>query len=284
MPLALILSSHVAGSRVGGSAQALALAPFGVDPVVVPTVLFGRHPGWGAPGGAAVEDATFAGMLEGLEAHRTFNLADLLITGYFASAGQVVLAAGAIDKARGATDRTGAWSGRCLAVVDPIMGDDAAGLYVKPQVADAVTRDLVPRADWLTPNAWELARLAGRPVASAADAVAAARGLEKPVLVTSIPAGEGRIGLALVTADRAVLYSHPRLDKVPHGTGDLVTALFAAGLIREGDPFRAAEGAARAAAEIVAAAVEWDAFELPIVALGERLVRPSAQVGVEEIA
>ena len=45
MPLALIMSSHVAGSRVGGSAQALALAQFKIDPVVVPTVLYGRHPG-----------------------------------------------------------------------------------------------------------------------------------------------------------------------------------------------------------------------------------------------
>lgn len=284
MPLALILSSHVAGSRVGGSAQALALTPFKVDPVVVPTVLFGRHPGWGAPGGAAVEDTTFGGVLQGLEAHRTHNLADVLITGYFATPGQVALAADAIDKVRAATDRTGSWSGRCIVVVDPIMGDDGAGLYVKPEVAEAVTQALVPRADWLTPNAWELARLSRRPVASAADAVAAARALDKPVLATSIPAGEGRIGLALVTADRAVLYSHALLDKVPHGTGDLVTALFAAGLIKDGDPYEAALLAARAAAETVEAAVEWDAFELPIVALGERLVRPSAQVRVEEIA
>ena len=52
MASALILSSHVASSRVGGSAQVLALAQFKIDPVLAPTVLFGRHPGWGAPGGA----------------------------------------------------------------------------------------------------------------------------------------------------------------------------------------------------------------------------------------
>jgi pyridoxine kinase len=45
MARALILSSHVATSSVGGSAQALALAALGIEPVVVPTVLFGRHPG-----------------------------------------------------------------------------------------------------------------------------------------------------------------------------------------------------------------------------------------------
>jgi pyridoxal/pyridoxine/pyridoxamine kinase len=51
MPLALILSSYVAASRVGGGGQQYALAAFGIDPVLVPTVVFGRHPGKGAPGG-----------------------------------------------------------------------------------------------------------------------------------------------------------------------------------------------------------------------------------------
>jgi pyridoxine kinase len=66
MPLALILSSHVAGSRVGGFPQALALAQWGIDPVLVPTVLFGRRPGRGSPpGGGPVEDALFRGCWTG---------------------------------------------------------------------------------------------------------------------------------------------------------------------------------------------------------------------------
>ena len=46
MPLALILSSFVAGSRIGGAAQQYAFAPFGIDPVLVPTVLFGPPRVW----------------------------------------------------------------------------------------------------------------------------------------------------------------------------------------------------------------------------------------------
>ena len=81
MPVALILSSYVAASRVGGMAQALALAALGIEPVVVPTVLFGRHPGRGAPGGGAVAIETFDDLLAGVEADGVFARADLVITG-----------------------------------------------------------------------------------------------------------------------------------------------------------------------------------------------------------
>ncbi|HYE42730.1 MAG TPA: PfkB family carbohydrate kinase [Caulobacteraceae bacterium] len=276
MPLALILSSYVAGSRVGGMAQALALEPFGVDPVLAPTVLFGRHPGWGPPGGGAVEAATFEGMLQGIEANGLYGLADLVVTGYFASAAQVEIAAHAIDAVRAAPRGNAATPGP-LVVVDPIMGDDHGGLYVKPEVAEAIERLLVPRADWLTPNTWELARLSGRPAGEAAEALAAARAMSRPMLVTSVSAPDGRIGLLLADAAEAVLFSHARIEHAPHGTGDLVAAVFAAGLV-EGDAPAAAERAARAAAMMVEAAHAWGAPELPIVALSGRLTRPDADV------
>ncbi len=276
MPLALILSSHVAGSRVGGMAQALALAPFGIDPVVAPTVLFGRHPGWGAPGGGAVDTATFAGVLDGIEANGLLALTDLVICGYFAFVGQVEVAAAAIDRVR-------ATAARPVVVVDPIMGDEGSGLYVKPDVAEAITALLVPRADWLTPNAWELNRLTGLPVGSAAEAVAAARSLGSNVLATSVPCHEGEIGMVCATAEAAARYCHRQLEQVPHGTGDLVTAVLAAGLLNGGEPFAAAERAARAVAETVEAAAQWGSPELPLVALGERLVHPTAALGVERL-
>ena len=64
MPVALILSSHVAGSGVGGGLQVAELSRLGFRTALVPTVLFGRHPGLGPPGGGAVSDAVFAGQVE----------------------------------------------------------------------------------------------------------------------------------------------------------------------------------------------------------------------------
>lgn len=84
MPLALIISSHVAASHVGGTAQASALSILRIDTMVAPTVIYGRHPGWGPPGGAKVEPAVLEGVLAGIEANKLFGQTDLVVTGYFA--------------------------------------------------------------------------------------------------------------------------------------------------------------------------------------------------------
>ncbi|HYF23362.1 MAG TPA: PfkB family carbohydrate kinase [Caulobacteraceae bacterium] len=283
MPLALILSSYVAASRVGGVAQAMALAPFKIDPVLVPTVVYGRHPGWGAPGGADVGANAFRGVIEGVVAQGMLGLADVLITGYFASAEQVWIAAETIDRAR-AADRTGAYGPKLTVIVDPIMGDEGSGLYVPEDVAEAIALDLVPRADILTPNAWELARLTSLEADTSRAMAETARTLGRPVLVTSVPVSKTEIGVLYVDRRTSTLAAHARLKAVPNGMGDVVCALFAAGLIDGLAPWEALFRAVQGVAEVAQAAAEWKAPELPLAAVAERLVRPKAAVRIETLS
>ena len=272
MPRVLILSSFVSASRVGGSAQAATLARLGIEPVLVPTVVFGRHPGFGAPGGAAVEPERFESLLAAVEAQGAFADLDAVITGYFAAAQQVAAAAEALVKVRAA-------SPRARLIVDPIMGDEARGLYVREPVAEALADVLVPLADILAPNAWELARLTGRPVATPAETAAAARALAKPALVSSVAAGD-RIGVAFVDGAVAWLATHARSPTAPKGTGDLLTALFAAGLALRLADREALRFAVGAVADAVAAAPA--ATDLPFEALPTE-VRSSDRITVEPI-
>ena len=276
MALALILSSFVAASRIGGAAQQYVLAAHGIDPVLAPTVMFGRSPARGSQGQVTAPDV-FARMLADIEADAIFGMVDLVITGHFSLPEQVEIAANALTRVRNASERPP------VMVVDPILGDAPGGLYVRPEVAEAVAARLVPLADWITPNLWELGHLTGGDIPDLQTAVAAARRLGKPALVTSAPAGDGETGVLFVDAEEATLFAHPRLPKGPNGTGDLVTASFGAGLVEGLTPLAAAERAARAAAEAVKAAQDWRAPELPIVALGPRLVRPSAEMRIERL-
>ena len=231
----LILSSFVAASAVGGGAQAAALAALEIESILAPTVLFGRHPGLGPPGGGAVAIEIFEGVLEGIAASGAFVGLEAVITGYFADPAQVGAAARTIDLVRAA-------SPAALIVVDPIMGDDGKGLYVKPPVAAALAAELIPRADLITPNAWELGRLTGRVVDSPGEALAAARDLGRPVLVSSIPVGRS-IGVLWADDREAWLASHVRAPFAPNGTGDLLTCLFVAALIGGAAPADALETA-----------------------------------------
>ena len=241
--------------------QALALARLGIEPILAPTVQFGRHPGWGAPGGKPVEADTMAAMLQGIEAQGVFGRLDAVITGYFASIDQVAIAADALDTVR-------ATSPAARLVVDPVMGDVGKGLYVREDVANAIASEIVPRADLIAPNAWELARLTGLPVDDVASAVKASRTLASAVLVSSVPADD-QIGVVYADARGALLATHPRARHAPNGTGDLLTALFTAARIKGQPPRKALAAAVGGLAEAVAAA--GDAQELPIESLPARL-------------
>ena len=286
MPLALIISSHVAGSRVGASAQAAALVQFRIDSMVVPTVLYGRHPGWGIPGGAPAPIEVMEGMLDGIEANGLFGQTDVVITGYFASAAQVRAAARTIDAVR-ASPREGTPQGavarKPTIIIDPTMGDAGKGLYVPVEVAEAIASELIPRADVVACNAWELQRLTGTDSRDPQAAVRAGRLLNKPTLVSSVQRGN-EIGVVYVDRKEAWLAAHAKAERSPSGTGDLLTALYAASIL-EGQTI--SYGLARAVggvAETVTAANIWNAPELPIVAMAARIKQTSPTVRIERLA
>lgn len=276
MPMVLILSSHVAASRVGGMAQVLVLQPFKIDAMLVPTVLFGRHPGWGPPGGAPVAAAAMAGMLDGIEANGLFALTDVVITGYFASPDQVEVAATAMAKVRAANPDT-------VLLVDPVLGDEGKGLYVRPEVAAAVRDRLLPLADVIAPNRFELGWLVGEPPPETVEAaIAMVRALGHRTLVSSIPA-DGEIGTVYVDGDNAWFARHPRLPTVPNGTGDVLTALFAAAMIEGLDGRDALARAVGGIAALVDSGDRWGSPELPIVAAAEQLLRPSTDIRIRAL-
>jgi len=276
MASALILSSFVAASRIGGAAQQYVLAAHRIEPVLAPTAMFGRSPAKGAKGEPTAPEA-FRRMLGDIEADAIFGFLDLVIAGHFSLPEQVEAAAGLLERIRAGSVR------RPVVIVDPIMGDRPKGLYVEPEVAEAIAGRLVPLADWITPNLWELARLAGQQVTDARSAAAAARAVGIPALVTSVPAADGEIGLLLCDANETILFAHARAERAPDGTGDLVTASFGAWLAAGLSPPDAAARAARAAAEAVEVAQALGATDLPLVAIAERLVAPTAAVRMERL-
>ncbi|HKT53521.1 MAG TPA: PfkB family carbohydrate kinase [Caulobacteraceae bacterium] len=245
MTKVLILSSFVAASRVGGRAQAEALVRLGIEPMLVPTVLYGRHPGLGAPGGAAVAAETMASILDGIKAQGVFEQTDAAIFGYFATPDQVAVAVKTLQAIRRANPDA-------RLIVDPILGDHDVGLYVPPDVQHAVTETLVPLAEIVIPNAWELGAITGIEVKDGKSAAAAARKLGRPVLVSSVPAEEDHIGVVYADDEGAWIAHHTKASIAPRGAGDLLTVFYAAAVVQGCAPRDALELAAAVTADAVA--------------------------------
>lgn len=284
MPHVLILSSLVAGSRVGGRVAVPALEARGIDTTFCPTVLLGRHPGHGAPGGGAVPAEQFGSMLEGVAAHGLFGLFDAVLTGYFASVEQVEIAAAAIQEIRNAPRTRGetrAYSDRVLVVVDPIIGDEGA-LYVEEEVAAAIRDLLLPLADIITPNVFELSWLTGGDVTSPAGFIAAAGQAAPVTFMTSARFG-GRFGTAYHAHGEAALASHAELEAPPNGTGDLFTAELLAGLVTGMRPGEAFETAARNTLDTVLKARDWKASELPDISARQHPLHPDARIDLHPL-
>ncbi|WP_412545104.1 PfkB family carbohydrate kinase [Maricaulis sp. MIT060901] len=274
--MALLLTSHVSASMVGGANSRFVLNAAGIDSMLVPTVLLGRHPGWGEPGGGPVEQEMFQSVLSGIADNGMLALTDVVLTGYFADVGQIYDSGAVIDVVRNSPRHHNglhAYAKKPLVIVDPIMGDAPDGLYVSNAIAAGIIDQLVSRADLITPNVFELGRITRRTLTDTHSMLRAARSLDCPVLVSSVPCG-GQIGVMYIDKDEAWLVQHDRFPDVPKGTGDLLTAAFTAAIIN-GKPAREAlEESVSATASVIARAREWKSPELPIVAGQQELRDP----------
>ncbi|MBK8838835.1 MAG: bifunctional hydroxymethylpyrimidine kinase/phosphomethylpyrimidine kinase [Hyphomonadaceae bacterium] len=279
MPLVLVISSYVAASRVGGGIAPYVLAPMKVDPVHIPTCLFGRHPGWGPPGGGPVAADTMTKMLEGVQANNLFGLMDAVVTGHFSTPAQVAVACDAIDCIR-VTPRVAShahFPEKPIIVVDPVMGDEAPGLYIKPETASALMADLAPRADILAPNLWEFARLTASDLASLTtpeDVMREARSWGGRWLISSIPSPKG-VGVLYIDPDTALLAETSRIaGKIPNGTGDMLTLRFTGGLVSGLGAEAALADAVGATLLVIDKTAQWRGSELSLAACSELLASP----------
>lgn len=234
MKTVLTIQSQVAGAPVGNSVAVFALQRLGLNAIALPTTLLGRRPDRGPPGGGPIDVALLNAMFDALEADGALPKIDAVLSGYLAHPDQAAFVLDAAARVKAANPNA-YW------VCDPVMGDGK--LYVREDVAEAFVTSLVPEADVVAPNFWELGRLAGRDLASLADARSAARRFGKPMLISSVPTEAG-VGVLYTAQTGDWLVETPKLPNAPRGgAGDLLTALFLARRLKGEGAAVALEGA-----------------------------------------
>jgi pyridoxine kinase len=220
MARVIAISSHVAFGSVGLAAIVPALHWLGHEVIAVPTVVLSNHPGYPRFAGDAVPAERIASMLDAMESNGWFADTAAVLTGYLPSPDHVLIARHAVGRVKAANPAA-------IYLCDPVFGDEPDGVYVPAGIPTALRDELLPLADVTTPNRFELSWLSGLPVTGPEEARLAAASLRTPqVLSTSIPAPDNRLANILFEEDRGLACYVRRRNSAPHGTGDLLSAMF----------------------------------------------------------
>lgn len=257
MKTILCISSQTVAGAVGGGVSSFILQTMGHRVWSVPTSLNSNHGGHAHALRKPVEDETVEGLIANLEDNGWLDECDAVLTGHFSSVGQILVAQKWISllKAR---------NPGLIYCCDPVIGDDAppeydpasGGIYVAEEIAVAIKKHLLPLADIISPNRFELEYLSGHRITSPQSAeVAATRLAPEKILATSIPDGS-ELTTLLCQGSQVFAQSSPLLPSVPKGTGDAIVALFLGHLLTGQSNAESLKKAVRVIFDICSASAE----------------------------
>lgn len=282
MPVVKVLSiqSSVAYGHVGNSAAVFPLQRLGHEVWPVLTVHFSNHTGYGAWRGPLLAPADVRDVIAGIDERGVLGRADAVLSGY---QGDPTMGAVILD----AVARVKELNPDAVYCCDPVMGDVGRGMFVRPGIPEFLRDVVVPRADVITPNHFELDFLADATTTTEAEVLAAVdvvreRG-PRQVLVTSVKyddpgwVGDGdepTLEMIAVSDAGAWAVTTPLLPITPNGGGDLTAALYLAHLHATGAPDVALTRTAGSVFAVFEATLAAGARELQIVAAQDAIAHP----------
>ncbi|PZU36154.1 MAG: pyridoxal kinase, partial [Microbacterium sp.] len=243
----LSIQSAVAYGHVGNSAAVFPLQRIGVDVLPVYTVNFSNHTGYGVWRGPLISPEDVRAVITGIEERGVLPEIDVVLSGYQGGEGIADVVLDAVARVKAANPDA-------VYACDPVMGNAVSGCFVAPAIPVLLRDRVVPAADIITPNQFELGFLTGtEPGDLDSTLVSADLAREmgpSTVLVTSVlqpEAPDGTIEMLAVTDDGAWIVQTPRIPMKANGSGDVTAALFTAHLQQTGD---AALALSRAASSV----------------------------------
>jgi pyridoxine kinase len=279
----LSIQSSVAYGHVGNSAATFPLQRLGHEVWPVLTVVFSNHTGYGAWRGPLLSPDDVRAVVTGIEERGVLPTCDGVLSGYLGGPGICEVVVDAVARVKAANPAA-------TYTCDPVMGNATSGCFVDPAIPPVIRERVVPVADIITPNQFELGFLTQTEpdtLASTLESADAARALgPSTVLVTSfLPPGgpSDTIGMLVVTDDGAWTINTPRLPMKANGSGDLTAALFTAHLKESGSAPDALAATVSSVYAVLKATLESGERELRIVAAQDAIADPAREFEVEQV-
>jgi pyridoxine kinase len=279
----LSIQSSVAYGHVGNSAATFPLQRLGHEVWPVHTVVFSNHTGYGAWRGPLLPPDDVRAVITGIAERGALATCDGVLSGYLGGPGICEVVVDAVAQVKAANPGA-------TYTCDPVMGNATSGCFVDPAIPPIIREQVVPAADIITPNQFELGFLTHTEpadLASTLESADMARDLgPATVLVTSFLRPDGpddTIEMLAVTGDGAWSVRTPRLPMKANGSGDLTAALFTAHLKETGSPADALASTVSSVYAVLAATLESGERELRIVAAQDAIALPAREFEVEQV-
>jgi pyridoxine kinase len=279
----LSIQSSVAYGHVGNSAATFPLQRLGHEVWPVHTVVFSNHTGYGAWRGPLLAPDDVRAVVTGIAERGVLPTCDAVLSGYLGSPGICEVVVDAVAQVKAANPRA-------TYTCDPVMGNATSGCFVDPDIPPIIREQVVPVADVITPNQFELGFLTDTSpdtLESTLVSADAARAMgPSTVLVTSVVRPDrptDTIEILAVTGDGAWSVRTPRLPIKANGSGDLTAALFTAHLHETGSPADALARTASSVYAVLAATLDSGESELRLVAAQEAIAHPECEFEVEQV-
>ena len=279
----LSIQSAVAYGHVGNSAAVFPLQRIGVEVLPVYTVTFSNHTGYGAWRGPLIAPDDVREVITGIEERGVFGEIDALLSGYQGGEGIGDIIIDAVARVKAANPDA-------VYACDPVMGNAKSGCFVAPAIPILLREKVVPVADIITPNQFELGFLTGTEPDTLESTLASvdlamAMG-PRTVLVTSVERPdreEDTIEMLVADSAGAWIVQTPRLPMKANGSGDVTAALFTAHYVETGDAKTALERTASSVFDLLAATLESGARELRLVEAQEFYANPRMQFSARQV-
>ena len=279
----LSIQSAVAYGHVGNSAAVFPLQRIGVEVLPVNTVLFSNHTGYGAWRGPLIAPDQVHEVILGIEERGVLGEIDLVLSGYQGSEGIADVILDAVQRVKAANPAA-------IYACDPVMGNASTGCFVSPAIPPLIRERVVPAADILTPNQFELGFLTDLELDSFDSTLIAVDVLRergpRTVLVTSVERSDRDADtLEMLVADDAGAWvvSTPRLPFHAHGSGDVTAALFSAHYARSGDAADALARTTSSVFDLLERTLASGGRELQLVESQEAYANPRMQFEVQQL-
>ena len=279
----LSIQSAVAYGHVGNSAAVFPLQRIGVEVLPVYTVNFSNHTGYGAWRGPLISPADVRDVITGIEERGVFGEIDVVLSGYQGSEGIGDVILDAVARVKAANPAA-------VYSCDPVMGNAKSGCFVAPAIPILLRERVVPAADIITPNQFELGFLTETEPSDLDSTLAsadAARALGPDVvLVTSVERPDrpaDTIEMLAVTGDGAWIVQTPHIPMKANGSGDVTAALFTAHYRASGDAAAALAKTVSSVWDLLQTTYESGQRELQLVEAQEFYAHPREQFAVTRV-